>query len=255
MTMTLSEGELNRQVSREVARVRDQAGSVPGRTRGQKCRICSDPDARRRVNSLLSIGMGPTEIVRNLEDINLKRKKNAQIGFWSVRDHRENHFNIQEPAKAAILRMLEDEYQREHSDLLAEGVGNILTGRGYLKIVAQKGFQQLIKDDTTVGFTTGLEAQLKLDELEKDDRDQAERAMLRRDVGLIQQAIREEFTEEEMRRLSRRLNILRGVTTEEDEDEDDDDQIIDAEVDEDDEEGGEVADFVMGHDDEDPLED
>lgn len=254
--MTLSEGELERQVSREVARIRDQPASVAGRTRGQKCRICSDPDARRRVNSLLSIGMGPTEITRNLEDINLKRKKSQQITMWSVREHRERHFNIQEPAKAAILRSLEEEYAREHNDLMAEGVGNILTGRGYLKIVAQKGFSQLIKDDTTVGFTTGLEAQLKLDELEKDDRDQAERAMLRRDVGLIQQAIREEFTEEEMARLSRRLNILRGVVTE-DEDDEDSDEIIDVEIDDedDDEEGGEVADFVMGHDDEDPLED
>lgn len=255
--MTLSDGELERDISREVARIRNEVGDVPIRRRGQPCRVCADVDARRRVNSLLSIGVGPTEIVRTLEDLNAKRKKNQQITFWSVTRHKENHFNLQEPQKAALVRILEKEYQREHADALAEGVENFLTLRGYLKIMAHKGFETLLKDDTSVGFTTGLEALSQLEELEKSDRDVAERAAMRRDLGLIQQAIRDTLPEDQMRAISKRLNVLRGLADDDDDDEDTDEEALDVEVvdDDDDEYPEEVADFVMDRDDEDPLED
>jgi hypothetical protein len=249
-----SSAELNRQVSREVALIRSEADHRPVSTRGRKCRVCHDPEAMRRVNTMLAHGMGPTEIVRNLGDVNSKRRKNDQIGFWSVRDHRENHFNIQEPARAATLRILEEEYAKENGDLLAEGVSNILTARGMLRIIAQKGLEHLVKEDTEVSFLIGLDARLKLDEMEAGDRDQAERAALRRDVGLIQQAVREVLTDEQMKALSHRLDVLRGVAS----DDDDDDNVIDADVvgdDDDDEYPDEVADFTMDKDEDDELGD
>ncbi|QZE10519.1 hypothetical protein SEA_SCOOBYDOOBYDOO_202 [Mycobacterium phage ScoobyDoobyDoo] len=250
--MTISDSELNRQVSREVARIQSE-NERPVSRRGQPCRVCVNEDARNRVNRLLSVGMGPTEIVRNLEDINVRLPKKRQIGFWSVREHRERHFNLQEPQKAALVRILEAEYQREHTDMLAEGIENFLTARGYLKIVAKKGLENLLQESTEVDFETGLEAQLKLEQIEKADRDQAERAAMRRDLGLIQQAIRETLTDDQMRALSHRLDVLRGVASD-----DDDEDAIEGEVvgdDDDDEYPDEVADFTMDKDDADELGD
>jgi hypothetical protein len=200
------------------------------------------------VNTLLGLAKGPTEILRNLEDLNARRRKNRQITIASVSHHRDNHFNIQEPAKAALRRTLEERAREEDMDLMAEGVRNILTARGYLEIIANKGLEHLLKDSTEVPYDVGVQAQLKLEQIVKSDEDMAERAAMRRDVALIQQAITEEFSEEEMRRLSHRINVLRGVAAEED-------NVIeggvidDADYDDEDE-----ADFTAEIDDDDELE-
>ena len=258
MSALSPERALNAEVSREVARIqREHAHVVPRAKRGRKCRVCDDPDARRRINTMLSRGMRPGEIVENIVDINARRAKNNQITYGSIRDHRQNHFNIQEPTKAAYLRMLERHAAQEDANLLAEGVGSQLTLRGYLAIVADKGFQELIKDDQHVGYTVGLDAMRELEMLAKADRDEAERAKLRADVALLQQAVREEFTPEEMRRLSHRIDVLRGVINEDDDDEEIEGEVVDDE--EDDGEYGEdwdkAADFVMEPDEDDPLGD
>lgn len=182
----------------------------------RRCRVCIDPEARRRVNTLLGLAKGDTEIYRAMEDLNAIRRKNQRISAGVIRYHREHHFNIQEPAQAAQRRILEERAREEDLDLLADGVRNILTARGFLEIVANKGLEHLLKDDTVVPYEDGVNAQLKLEQIVKADEDAVERAAMRRDVALIQQAITEEFDEEQMKRLSHRLNVLRGTATEED---------------------------------------
>ena len=242
-TPALNRRSLEAHVNREVERVSREHTVV--RQQGQPCRVCSDPEARRRVNLMLSHGMVPNEIVKNIADINAKRKKAEKIGYWSVQNHRAIHFNTQEPAREAYRRILERR-REEEGELLGEAVGSILTARGYLEIIANKGFEQLIKDDTTVGFTTGLDAQLKLEELIKEDQDQAALMALRRDVALIQQAIVAELSEDQMKAVSRRLDILRGIRSE-----DDDDRMIEGEVidDADDDNYADTADFDEDGDD------
>lgn len=254
-TRTPTRAQVDAEVSREVARIVTEHGRPPELL--GKCRICRDPDSRRRVNTMLGYGMRPAEIVENLSDINDRRRKNAQIGYWSVWNHRKEHYNIQEQAKEAQLRILERRAEEEGL-MLAEGAGSILTLRGYLEIIANKGFQTLV-DAREIGFTTGLDAQRELESLMKGDKIEAERASVRRDVALIQQAITEEFTEDEMRRLSRRLDILRGIISEEDEDEDVIEGVIDDDDDDDfgddeDEEAYDVVDFENETDDDDDLE-
>lgn len=222
MTSQLSRRSLEAHVNREVEQVAREHTVV--RQQGRPCRICADPDARRRVNLMLSHGMVLPEIEKNITDLNQGRKKSERIGYWSLQHHRANHFNVQEPAREAYRRVLERRRQEE-GELLGEAVGSILTARGYLEIIANKGFEELVKDDTKVGFTTGLDAQLKLEELIKEDQDQAALMALRRDVSLIQQAIVAELDEEQMKAVSRRLDILRGIRSE-----DDDDRMIEGEI-------------------------
>jgi hypothetical protein len=227
----LNQRSLEADVNREVARV-TQEHTVVRHGGGQPCRVCSDPEARRRVNLLLSHGVGISEILLSISDINAKRKKNKQIKYWSVQNHRANHFNIQEPANEAYRRILERR-REEEADTLGEGITNILTARGYLEIIASKGFETLVKTDTAVGFTTGLDAQLKLEELMKADQDQAVMSAMRRDVAMIQQAIQDTLSDDQMRAISKRLDELRGVAPEDnfiegqiidDADDDDDDE-------------------------------
>lgn len=249
----LTQRQLEADVNREVARVQEEhprQAIERMRNPRRRCRVCHDQDALRRVNRMLTLGMRPPDIVENLADINARKRKGETIGYWSVYDHRKNHFNVQETVNAGWLRTLERRAEEEGISL-ADGTGSLLTLRGYLEIIAQKGLQDLIDRDQ-VGYTVGLDAQRELENLMKADAEHAERAALRRDVALIQQAIMEEFTEEEMSRLSRRLDVLRGVVSEDDED------TIEGEIVDEDEEGyddsEEVADFVMDVDEDDELD-
>jgi len=246
MARRLTQREIEADVSREVARVVNDY--TPAQTPVRRCRVCLDPEARERVNIMLAHLMSPADIVRNLDDVNSKRPKNRQIKYWSVREHREKHFNIQVPAQAAWVRMME-RYRDTDAELVGEGVESILTAKGYLAVIASKGYQNLVKEETEVPFDVGVNAQIKLEDLEKADKGAAQQAALRRDVALIQQAIREEFDDDQMRRLSRRLSILRGEVSEDDEDKND---TMDAEIDDDWDDG--EADFDEDVDDEDTLE-
>jgi len=244
----LTQRQVDAEVSREVARIQHEYGTQP--ELAGKCRVCRHPDSKRRVNQMLGYGMRPQEIVDNIADINARLRKNQQIGYWSVWNHRKEHFNIQAAASEARRRILERRAEEDGNDL-SQGVGTILTAKGYLEIVADKGFRNLISDDAEVGWEDGLNAQLKLETLEKADSVEAERAAMRRDVALIQQAIAETLTPEQMRAISHRLDVLRGVVSEDDEDEAIEGEIVD---DADEGYGDDEADFVMDIDDEDELE-
>lgn len=238
----MSRQQVDAEVSREVARIVETHGRPPELL--GRCRICRDPESRRRVNNMLAYGMRPAEIAENLADINSRRAKNAQIGYWSVWNHRKEHFNVQEQARESQLRMLERRAEEEGLTL-AEGVGSILTLKGYLEIIANKGFQNLVDRDD-VGYTIGLDAQRELDKLIKADRDEVERAALRRDVALLHQVVMDEADDPTRERIRYRLAVLRGDIVETDED------VIDAEVDED-YADDDVADFSDEIDDDDEL--
>jgi hypothetical protein len=232
------------EVNREVARIRD---ALPQQRLERRCRVCSDPEASRKVNRLLAYGMGDSEIVDHVSDINARRPKNSQITYWVIRRHRERHFNIQEPAQAAWRRILERRAQEQGAEL-AEGARGLLTAMGYLDIMAHKGFQKLMDPDTEVGYTTGLEAILKLEELQSQGEVERQLAEYRRQVGMLQQVVMEEVDEVTRARISRRLTELTtGVT-------DDDDDAIDVEIVDDDDDDDDGYDPVMEADPEDSME-
>lgn len=244
--------QLEAEVNRELVRIRQEhlpQNMNPSKGAGGKCRVCSDPVAKRRVNTMLTHMMRPAEIVENLADVNERKKKNQQIGYWSVYLHRKNHFQNQDSINEGWVRMMERRAEEEGIDL-AQGVGSILTLRGMLDIVAHKGMRKLMDPDTAVAWQEGVEAQAALEKLLKADKDQAERAAMRRDLALIQQAIVETLDEAQMKAVSHKLDVLRGIVSE-----DEDEGIIEGEVVEDDDDGygGGVADFVADIDDDDEL--
>lgn len=236
---------LRQEVNREVARIR--AEDVPSERYEYRCRICRDPEAQRKVNRLIAYGMRDTEIVDHMAEINAKRPKNAQITFWVVRRHRERHFNVQEPAQAAYRRILERR-AAEQGEELSEASRTLLTAMGYLDIVAHKGFQKLMDPDTEVGYTVGLEAMLKLEELQSRGEVERQLAEYRRQVGMLQQVVMEEVDELTRARISRRLTELTtGITN------DDDDAIEGEIIDDEDDDDDDGWDPVMEADPEDTM--
>lgn len=211
------EAEINREVAAIRAEHRDQLPE-------HRCRVCQDPESRSRVNRLLAYGMKVGEIAEYVEDLNAKRTKNNRITYWSILRHAERHFNTQDPANAARRRILERR-KAQTSDDMADAAAHLLTGMAYLDIVAQKGFQHLIEDDTVVDFETGLKAQLKLEEMARDGAVEEQIAEMRRDVSLLQQAVKDVVPAALMAQIVERIDELKGTSR---------DDTIDAELVEDD---------------------
>lgn len=233
--------QLENEVNREVATIRAQH---PPRMPEHRCRVCQEPESRSRVNRLLAYGMKVGEITEYVADLNDKRAKNNQITYWSIRNHAERHFNLQDPVNAARRRILERR-KEQVADEMGDAATHLLTGMAYLDIVAQKGFEHLLDDDTVVDFEVGLKAQLKLEELQRDGAMEEQIAEMRRDVSLLQQAVKDVVPAHLLSEISARIDELKGTTR---------DEAIDAEVVDDDEDDDDVGyDPVLSSDANDTL--
>jgi hypothetical protein len=209
--------QVEAEVNREVATIRRQNADRP---LSQRCRVCQDPESRSRVNRLLAHGIKVPEIEELVGDLNARRAKNAKITYWSILRHAENHFNVQEPVNAARRRILERR-KAEVANEIGDAAAHLLTGMAYLDIVAQKGFENLLEESTVVDYETGLKAQLKLDELQRDGLIEQQVAEMRRDVSLIQQAVKDVVSPAVMSEIIARIDELKGTTR---------DDFVDAEV-------------------------
>ena len=220
----LTNRQIEAEVSREVAAIRASTDRTPE----PRCRICQDPESRQRVNRLLAYGMKISEIEDFVGDLNERRSKNNQITYYSIRNHSERHFNIQDPASAAFRRIMERR-QAQLDEEAANASGSLLTGMAYLDIVARKGFENLIDETTTVDYEIGLKAQLKLEEMQRDGAVEEQIAQMRRDVSILQQAVKDVVPQALMAEIVSRIDELKGTTRDEyvdvelaDDDDDDD---------------------------------
>lgn len=249
--------QLESEVSREVARIQEEHQPVMPTGR---CRVCQHPESRSKVNTLLAYGMGSTEILEFVDDINSKRSKNNKITLDSIRNHRQRHFNVQAPTQAGFRRILERR-KAQLSDEFADAAGGLLTGMAYLDVVASKGWQHLIDDDTKVPYQDGLQAMLKLEEMQRDGQVEEQVAQMRRDVALLRQAVQDVASslpegagERLLQEIGERIDELSGVGIRRSDEED----IVDAEVvdyyDQDDE-GDKGYDPIITSDDGDSIED
>lgn len=240
-TTAVSGRQLEAEVNREVAAIRAEHRD---RLPENRCRVCQDPESRSRVNRLLAYGMKVAEITEYVEDLNAKRPKNRQITYWSILRHAERHFNVQDPANAARRRILERR-KAQAADELGDAAAHLLTGMAYLDIVAQKGFQNLIDDGTVVDYETGLKAQLRLEEMQRDGAVEEQIAEMRRDVAILQQAVKDVVPAELMAQIADRIDELKGNVR---------DDVLEAEVVDDEDEDDDVGyDPVLSADSNDTL--
>lgn len=243
--------QIESEVKAEVARIKDE--NVPVLFTG-KCRVCQDPESRKRVNTLLGYGMKPAEILEQVADINEKRPKNAQITAVSLTNHRTRHFNVQEKTTAGYRRILERR-KAQLSDEMADASGSLLSGMAFLDVVAQKGWQDLINEETIVGFEIGLKAMLKLEEMAAEGAIEEQIAQMRREVALLHQAVFEVVPEELRDEITERIDELSGVAARRDEDVLDVEVVADDDFFDQDDDDEEVAMPVMDVDEGDSIED
>jgi hypothetical protein len=159
------------------------------------CRICRDEDSRALVNTLLKNAISYRSILDACENINSTRKKNAKITYNSIFTHAHKHFNVQDPANAIIRQTLEERSRQQELNFV-EAIGSILTPYAYLEVVASKGFEALVSPEATISAEMGMQAIIKLWEMQKKDEGVQQAAELIHENNKIISAVKEIVPEE-----------------------------------------------------------
>ena len=203
---------VDEQIEADVAR---ELKKIKGKTYGveffiePRCRVCQHEDSRALVNRMLAHAMSYPEIVRICElSINPSRAKNNKINYRSVRWHARNHFNIEEPAKAIYRGILER--RAAEAEQAVDGVVRLVTAMGYLDVMAQKGYETLVKDDTYISPALGMDAVVKLHEMTRKAAGAQEIAELRQQLAVIQSAVKEVVPQEFWAQIVARIEYAEG---------------------------------------------
>jgi len=160
--------------------------------RGQRCRVCQNPDSRALVNKMLAHLMTCADIHQVIDlMVNPNRAKNAKISYRSVWYHARNHFNIDDPAGAYYRELMEKQATAHQTEEGINGINRLLNAFGYLDVMAHRGYETLIKEDTYISPTTGMEAILKLHALTQRAAGHHTEVELRQQLAVIQNAVKE----------------------------------------------------------------
>ena len=158
------------------------------------------------------------------------------VSLDSVRNHASRHFPVQNAAQATYREIVERRAAENEVDF-ENGLKIALTPMAYLETLMVKGFDKLVKDDTEVSVEAGLRAAEKLQAVVMAHDYTAEVAQMRRDVSLLQQAVRSTVPPEMWIEISAKIDEQRGADDDDDEDDEDDDdeQPLDPDGDDEDE--------------------
>lgn len=170
------------------------------------CRICSTKGASEVANKMLSYGATHKDIMTVLAPMNSLRPKNDQITLNSIGHHARNHFPLEEAANAVYRKLIEKRAEEAERDFI-NGVGGAVTALGFLDVVVQKGFENLIQEETVVSPDTAVRAAKELAAIEsqrnQDDTDIAE-VMVK--MNEVIEAVRMETDPETWGRIRARLS-------------------------------------------------
>ena len=170
------------------------------------CRVCQTEGASEVANKMLSYGATYRDIMDILAPLNTRRPKDEPITVASISNHARRHFPLEEAANAVYRKIVEKRAKEAEVDFI-NGVGGAVTALGFLEVVVQKGYENVIQEGVTVGPDTAVRAAKELASIEAqrnaDDTDIAE-VMVK--MNEVIQAVREEADPETWERIRARLS-------------------------------------------------
>lgn len=170
------------------------------------CRVCQTEGASEVANKMLSYGATYRDIMDILAPLNTRRPKDEPITVASISNHARRHFPLEEAANAVYRKIVEKRAKEAEVDFI-NGVGGAVTALGFLEVVVQKGYENVIQEGVTVGPDTAVRAAKELASIEAqrnaDDTDIAE-VMVK--MNEVIQAVREEADPETWERIRSRLS-------------------------------------------------
>ena len=171
-----------------------------------QCRICQTEGASEVVNKMLSYGATHADVLSIVQPLNLRRAKNDQITMNVIGHHARNHFPLEEAANAVYRKLVEKRAAEAEKDFV-NGVGGAVTALGFLDVVLQKGYENLIDEDVVVGVDTAIRAakELAVIEAQRDSND-TDIADIMVKMDQVIKAVREEAPPEVWAKIVARLS-------------------------------------------------
>jgi hypothetical protein len=158
--------DIDAMVAAEIKRLRE-AGQLEVRTE-HRCRVCKDEPTRMLINNLLARMMSYRDIYTIINaSINPVRKQRNErpITQRIIGHHAKEHFAIDNPAWA-IFRNIGVRRGRQMGKDYEDGIAETVSHLAFLEAVVQKGWVNLIQPTTEVPYSDGLNAAVKLAEIE-----------------------------------------------------------------------------------------
>jgi hypothetical protein len=104
-----------------------------------RCKVCQSK-YRVNVDMMLIRGFSVRKIAENLQAVG------EDITYRSVQRHKESHLDLDKSAYRAIIEKHAEEYEKAN----AENEIRIISGKAYLDVFIQKGWDQIIYEDLRV---------------------------------------------------------------------------------------------------------
>ena len=144
-----------------------------------RCKVCQSK-WRPNVDMMLIRGFSVRKIAESLQ------RTGDDISYRSVQRHKESHLNLENSAYRAIIDKHAEEYEKAN----AENEIRIISGKAYLDVFIQKGWDQLIYEELDVDPKDILKAIELREELMSGGYSVLEEKMMLQVKSMIQ-AIRE----------------------------------------------------------------
>lgn len=144
---------LTQAVLDEIESLREQGELGQGPRVESRCYVCCEVESRDLVNKLIGQGYTNRQITECCDDINALRtaaEDKRIIGAREVWNHRRNHFNVQDPAMAAIREVVERRAKAANRDYL-NGIGHAITPYAVVETTMVRGFQRHLANPEAEG--------------------------------------------------------------------------------------------------------
>ena len=124
----------------------------------KQCKVCMSPD-RPEIEKLIAYGMSQREVIRQFDALGQSFNKN------SMSNHIRKHMGLR---KAVIRRIVEKQAAKQFEDI-EEVADTLLTTRGILEVMRQRGAEQIIDGNAMVEPETLMKVMDKLDNLDSSE--------------------------------------------------------------------------------------
>lgn len=164
-----------------------------------RCRVCSQPDVRKLVDNLTVAGYNMSEIYRNVESShNSVHDKKHRVSYESIRNHIQNHLNVQDQAIQNILERRATEAAIDKADL----VRNIVTPQALADTIVLRAQELASQNKLEISARDGIDAARASIEFEKYAAEKANSANAFAVVDKIMESVKIVCEPEQLRQIA-----------------------------------------------------
>ena len=178
-----------------------------------QCRVCSSPEALRKIVDSQLVSMRPYREILNIVAPLYEKfgvEPSDMISYSSLTNHKNRHL----PSDSIAARSLMERRAAEENKLIMDGVETLVTARGIYELIATLGVKGIVEGDIEPDLKTTIYAIEKLDEIDKESSSSYKPEYLLGQLSIILDSMREVLTPDMLDLVSKRIEQKQAQLTE-----------------------------------------